>query len=267
MNALSSLSSSYFSPQKTEQFAQAGNVARSSLLSQQRASPAIVDNNVSLSDAGIVLSKRASELGNATADAAKNFLASFVQQLFGGDSAGVQIAFDSSSLSASSQFFAALEQSSGTDGNREAAAIGLKDSADFVGKGQITTADGRRFNFEVEVHYQSIVESAAVSKTSNSSDDNPGLPVTAVPKQQAKHIDGLNAHFPGSVRDLFNLLVDGKFDALFQLPALDQTDAHQHVGKLKFHLLDLVENVAPNVKKINDAYRSLDNSEPSAIAA
>jgi hypothetical protein len=264
MNALSSLNSSYFSPQKAGQLAHANQAARSSLLSQQQtSSPLYENNNVSLSDTGLALSKRASELGSATADAAKNFLSSFVQELFGSDSVGLQISFDSASISASSQFFAALEYSTGPDGSRDAAAIGLRDVANFIGKGQITTADGHRYNFEVEVHYESIVQSSTVTSTSNLNANNSDAPTTA-PKQQAQHFHGLNAHFPGSVRDLFSLFSNGKFEALFQFPSRDEANTHQQDGKLKFHLLDLVDSLVPNVKKLNDAYGKASSLEPTA---
>ncbi len=262
MNALASLGSNCLLPQNAGQIAYADNAATSALLSQNQSTSTLLnDDTVSLSDAAIEMSKRASELGSATVDAAQNFLNSFVQQLFGSDSAGMKISFDSSSISSSSQFYAAVEHSSGPDGSRDAASTGLKDVSDFVGKGQITTADGHRYNFEVEVHYQSIVESSVVTSTSNSKNNNSGnnnsdSTVSEAPKQPAQPVGGLSAHFPGTIHDLFSLLNDGKLNASFQVPSVDETKGHRHDGKLKLHLLDHVDSLQSNgnAKKINEVY-------------
>src|SRR5471030_2645367 len=114
---------------------------------------------VSLSDDSI-LQNRAATLGSATVDYAQNLLSSFSQQAFGDASKGETISFDSVSLDTSSAFAESAQQSSGANGSSSAAA-GLSDSAHFIGKGTITTTDGRTFDFEVEVQYNDKLEVGA----------------------------------------------------------------------------------------------------------
>jgi hypothetical protein len=267
MNALTSLGSSYFSPKNSGQITYADSAATSAFLSTTKAAPTLFNEDaVSLSDTAIEMSKRASALGSATVDAAQNFLTSFAQQLFGSNSAGLKISFDSSSISSSSQIYAAVEHSSGPDGSRDAASVGLKDVSDFVGKGQITTADGHRYNFEVEVHYQSIVESAAITSTTNSTNNNSDSSVSTATKSGAPQVEPLSAHFPGTINDLFGLLNNGKFNASFQLPVLDATKGHRHEGKLQFHLLGHVDSLQSNAKKLNDVYGVQNDTTQTAIA-
>src|SRR5476649_2076276 len=123
---------------------------------------------VSLSDDSI-LQNRAATLGSATVDYAQNLLSSFSQQAFGDASKGETISFDSVSLDTSSAFAESAQQSSGANGSSSAAA-GLSDSAHFIGKGTITTADGRKFDFEVEVQYNDKIEVGASQGNADGSD-------------------------------------------------------------------------------------------------
>src|SRR3954469_12058463 len=108
---------------------------------------------VSLSDDGLDLQKRVASVGNATVDYAQDFVSSFTQALFGDDAKGAVIDFDSASLEASSSYALGVLHSEGANGTTDAAAFRMSDSSHFIGKGTITTADGRKFDFEVEVQY------------------------------------------------------------------------------------------------------------------
>lgn len=109
------------------------------------------------------LEQHVAAVGNDTVDFAQSFLNSFAQSLFGAAGKDAQISFDSASLDTSSTIAAGVSQSGGPQGS-SAAAFQLTDSSHFIGKGTITTADGRKFDFEVEVQYDAQL-SAAASRT------------------------------------------------------------------------------------------------------
>jgi hypothetical protein len=104
-------------------------------------------------------------VGNATVDFAQDFVSSFTQALFGDDAKGAVIDFDSASLETSSSYAVGYQHTQGANGTTDAAAFSLTDSSHFIGKGTITTADGRKFDFEVEVQYNYELNAAA-SQTS-----------------------------------------------------------------------------------------------------
>jgi hypothetical protein len=204
------------------------------------------DNAVSLSSNGIDLQKRVDRLGNATVDLAQNLLGSFAQQLFGDDAKGAKISFDSVSLESSSSFAAGVSHSEDASGVTDAAALSLTDNAHFLGKGTITTADGRKFDFEVEIKYQASLQAAASSSTSSSSapstassipsrrqqlaDQNPAMPLPTI---EFPDID-----FPGSLADLFKLM-DRTMKA-----DVKQDGSSDPQGTLSMRLLKLVDSEA-----------------------
>jgi hypothetical protein len=112
------------------------------------------------------LEQHVAAVGNDTVDFAQSFLNSFAQSLFGAGGKDAQISFDSASLDTSSTVSAGVRQSGGPQGS-SAAAFQLTDSSHFIGKGTITTADGRKFDFEVEVQYDAQL-SASASRTGGS---------------------------------------------------------------------------------------------------
>lgn len=204
-------------------------------------------DHVSLSTSGMALSaqglsERAGALGNATVDVAQSFIASFAQQLLGDAANGASLSFDSASLESSSQFAALLQHSSGTGGSSDGAALSLNESAHFLGKGTITTADGQAFDFEIEVSYESRL-AAAATQDSSASDDaadaatdshaNGDLPTTQLPA-----ID-----FAGSLDDLLTLigqqLQANLVAATDQDTSLTGADANSG-GTLKLRLLNLI---------------------------
>ncbi|MYN42206.1 hypothetical protein GTP55_22940 [Duganella sp. FT109W] len=155
------------------------------------------------------LDSRVASLGNATVDFAQSFVNSFTQALFGDDAKGAVIDFDSASLEASSSVAVGYQHTSGAKGTTDAAAFSLTDSSHFIGKGTITTADGRKFDFEVEVQYNA--ELSAAASQSSSADDasstqpakqsGDGKSISDLPSVQLPNID-----FPGTLADLFQLI-------------------------------------------------------------
>ncbi len=163
------------------------------------------------------LAQHVASVGNATVDFAQDFVNSFATSLFGDAGKNATISFDSASLDTSSSFAVGVQHSSGPNGSSDAVAFDLTDSSHFIGKGTITTADGRKFDFEVEVQYDAELSGAASQTTSNnqstsnskpSSDAASKRPVAAdkastdnLPSVQVPNID-----FPGTLADLFQLI-------------------------------------------------------------
>ncbi|WP_295756500.1 hypothetical protein [Undibacterium sp.] len=281
MNTLSSLASSHFLPQKmTDGLAAAKPSAQNRPAKLPLLAPASNHDMVNLSDTGVELARRANDLGMATIDMAQSLVNNFAKQLFGDAAKGMKISFDSASISTMAGFSASIQHSSGPGGSSDATAMSVQEASDFIGKGQITTADGHVYNFEVEVHYQAM---AALSTSSSSNNgDNPrlnhdaGTPANEhAQAHQHHHTDGsqapvatpptaadlasqapqnLRAHFPGSIQDLFSLLDDGKLQVAFQLPATGAGNQTPRSGNLTLRLLDLLKAPSLQAKKINDAY-------------
>ncbi|WP_343729975.1 hypothetical protein [Duganella sp.] len=177
-----------------------GNQQPSGLQKTQGATPGVKSGNP------LDLDSRVASVGNATVDFAQDFVSSFAQALFGDDAKGAVIDFDSASLEASSSYALGYQHTEGANGVTDAAAFSLTDSSHFIGKGTITTADGRKFDFEVEVQYNYELNAAAsqtsAPKTLPAPDDSSGQPSTKdLPTVQLPNID-----FPGTLADLFKLI-------------------------------------------------------------
>ncbi|MYM37580.1 hypothetical protein GTP38_24960 [Duganella sp. FT94W] len=149
------------------------------------------------------LSSRVASVGNATVDFAQDFVNSFAQTLFGDNAKGAVIDFDSASLETSSSFAAGVQQTRSGGNVTNAAAFSLTDSSHFIGKGTITTADGRKFDFEVEVQYNAELSAAAsqTSKTDNLHKPDQATDTKDLPVMQLPNLD-----FPGTLADLFQLI-------------------------------------------------------------
>ncbi|HXE39426.1 MAG TPA: hypothetical protein VN639_13220 [Azonexus sp.] len=268
MNALSTLGS-YFQPQTLSpslgrSLANAGQQRASSQVPARQsdsriASPDAV-KTLGSGDAATLL-KRAGDLGSATIEAAKKFVTSFATSLFGDAAKGMNISFDSSSISASSSFSGLLQHAEGSNGTSDSAALKLEDAADFIGKGTITTADGHSFSFEVEVHYESTLTMAAssTSTTQAAKSDGDSAPAHHQHKPAATR-DGLAAHFPGSVADLFKMLDQGPLKLSWPGQANGNDDGGAKLGDLKLHLLNLLGNPHAMGQKLADAYGDLPSS-------
>jgi hypothetical protein len=172
---------------------------------------------LSLSSNALDMQKRVASIGTATVDFAEDLMNSFTQALFGDAAKGATIDFDSASLEASSSYALGVQQSSGPNGTRSLAAFSMTDSSHFIGKGTITTADGRKFDFEVEVKYDYQLDAAASQSTGGSApkaekigdnaseraNDKAGSKPQTIdlPSVQLPNID-----FAGTLADLFQLI-------------------------------------------------------------
>lgn len=167
------------------------------------AAPAVRSGNA------LDLDKRVAAVGNATVDFAQDFVSNFAQALFGDDAKGAVIDFDSASLEASSSYAVGYQHTEGANGTTDAAAFSLSDSSHFIGKGTITTADGRKFDFEVEVQYNYDLNAAASQTTGTSGTDSLPAPEQDSSKPSTKDLPTVqlpNIDFPGTLADLFKLI-------------------------------------------------------------
>jgi hypothetical protein len=211
---------------------------------------------LSLSSSALDMQKRVASVGTATVDFAEDLMNSFTQALFGDAAKGATIDFDSASLEASSSYALGVQQSSGPNGTRSLAAFSLTDSSHFIGKGTITTADGRKFDFEVEVKYDYQLDAAASQTSGNapkadkvannagdradSANENAGnKPQTIdLPSVQLPNID-----FAGTLADLFQLIGRDLQTALSTSGDQgDQSVDRNALRSLSLRLLNLVDS-------------------------
>jgi len=222
------------------------------------------------------LEKHVASVGNATVDFAQDFLNSFAKSLFGDAGKDATISFDSASLDTSSTFAIGAQHTSGPNGTSDAAAFDLTDSSHFIGKGTITTADGRKFDFEVEVQYDAELSGAASQDTTTDTTAkrpaaSNGASADNLPTVQVPNID-----FPGTLADLFKLI--GR-DLQSALSTGDSAPAKTSDGidrntlrSLSLRLLNLVDSkdtntytaptAADKVKSAADAYGAQAPQEP-----
>ena len=175
---------------------------------------------LSLSSDALDMQKRVASLGGATVDFAQDLMNSFTQALFGDAAKGATIDFDSASLETSSSYALGVQQSSGPNGTTSSAAFSLTDSSHFLGKGTITTADGRKFDFEVEVQYDYQLDAAASQNTgaapaSDRIDNRAGEKANGKDSGKAGNqpqtidlptVQLPNIDFAGTLADLFQLI-------------------------------------------------------------
>ncbi|WP_342113682.1 hypothetical protein [Pseudoduganella sp. OTU4001] len=196
------------------------------------------DNAVSLSSNAVDLQKRVDRLGNKTVDMAQNLIGSFAQKLLGDNAKGATIDFDSVELEASSSFSAGALHAEGANGVTDAFGFSLNEDSHFIGKGTITTADGRKLAFEVEIKYESSLTAAAASSVPSRRQDmasqNPAMPL---PEVEFPDID-----FPGSLADLFRLMDRNISAAIKQL---GEDGQEQEAGNLTMRLLKMVDAETP----------------------
>jgi len=248
------------------------NTSLSPALPQQdgKASPAnavrdVDGSAVSLSSNAVDLQKRVEQLGNRTVDMAQNLLGSFAKSLLGDNAKGAQISFDSVELESNASFAAGALHAEGSDGVTDAFGFSLSEDSHFLGKGTITTADGRKLNFEVEIQYEAKATAAAASsvpsRRKEQADPNPAMPL---PKVDFPDID-----FPGSLADLFRLM-DRNVSGTVQQQ--DEQGKSSEAGKLSMRLLKLVDSAAaldgylpPNASDKAKAYGLL-QSQPGQAA-
>ncbi len=174
-----------------------------------------------------VLASRAEDLGKATTDLAQDLMHGFAQQLFGDAAKGMTFRFDQAELSSSSHFAAAAQQST----NSSAAGFRLEDASHFNGKGKLFTADGRQFDFEIDVRYQSIIEGASASSFQNAAESKPAQ----VPASD------LATQFAGTAEDLLKRLSSKPQYQPFQLlkQGEDGKSLLKLLGDMSLQLLNL----------------------------
>jgi hypothetical protein len=234
---------------------------------------------VSLSEDGLDLQKRVASVGNATVDFAQDFVSSFTQALFGDDAKGAIIDFDSASIEASSSYALGVLHSEGANGTTDAAAFRMSDSSHFIGKGTITTADGRKFDFEVEVQYNYELNAAASQTTDSASLPAPEQADKAPKASNTKDLPTVqlpNIDFPGTLADLFKLI---GVDLQSALASSDGSDNQTSDGidrnalrSLSLRLLNLVDSKNTNTyadlgsadkaKSAYDAQATIDTPTP-----
>jgi hypothetical protein len=190
---------------------------------------------VSLSSNAVDLQKRVESLGNKTVDMAQDLIGSFAKSLLGDNAKGASISFDSVALESNASFAAGALRAEGSGGVTDAFGFSLSEDSHFLGKGTITTADGRKLNFEVEIQYESRTTAAAASsRRQELADQNPAMPL---PEVEFPDID-----FPGSLADLFRLM-DRNISATVK--QLSESGQENDAGNLTMRLLKLVDAEAP----------------------
>ncbi|MFZ4878781.1 hypothetical protein ACL9RI_27170 [Janthinobacterium sp. Mn2066] len=217
---------------------------------------ALSKNGLDLSAKG--LAQRTDALGNATVDAAQDFLKNMTQKMFGD---GASIAFDSVDLQAASGFSSGAASVSNAKGTSQAAAFSLDENAHFIGKGKITTADGQTFDFEVEVQYQSNISAGALQQTPadtpTDKPDDADLPTKQLPA----------TNFAGNLNDLFKLLGQQLQSNIFhgnQDSASASSKDGDQAGSLTLRLLNLVQ--PPKTAEANKTDAKSD-AQARAVAA
>lgn len=190
----------------------------------------LYNDNVSLSPQS--MTNRLGALATSTVDTAQTFLDTFVGKLFGDAAKGATVKFDAVAVQAQSAYTASSTQ----DGNVRGSAFALDESASFIGTGQLVTADGRSFDFELEVSYE--------ASTRVATEQTGELPAQA--RQQLISLPDVlvltgkplpPVKFPGSLDDLFKLL--GR-----ELEANINGAAGEGGGNLSLRLLRLVDSAA-----------------------
>lgn len=187
-----------------------------------------LDDIVSLSSKA--LEAGGSELATSTSDSAQSFMDTFAKRLFG-DQAGIaKVAYNMTSFQASSSYSTSSTQASSADGTLRSTSFDLSQSASFTGTGQITTDDGRVFDFELSVKYEARVEASSTEMAGKQQaiEAPDVLVLTGKPLPAIK--------FPGSLDDLFKLLS--------RELRTEVSDGGEHGGDLTLRLMRLVDRAA-----------------------
>ncbi len=172
---------------------------------------------VALSDLGIKLSnqaaQRSEQVGHRTVDLAQDFLNDFTRRYLGN---GATVSFESANIDTSSNIQAGGRHTENADGVQDTASFSLNESAHFIGKGKITTADGQTFDFDIEVQYELTVEASSSRSVQFARPDQAGAPppgtdadadAGAGKGKDNKPVRALPPfNFGGELADLFKLL-------------------------------------------------------------
>lgn len=128
---------------------------------------------------------------------AQSLMAIFAKRLFGDDTGTGGVAYRLTSYEASSSSASASVQQTGPNGTEAAAAYDFRQNFSFTGVGELSTEDGRSFEFEIKVNFEASEQS--LSKT-----EAPVLETPDVLVLTGKPLPAIK--FPGSLDDLFRVL-------------------------------------------------------------
>ena len=181
-----------------------------------------------------LVSKRVEQLNKNMTDMAQQLVKGFTGFLLGDAAEGAQIRFDDVSLASESRFGSVSMSQQDENGQVEAAGFSLQEASIFKGKGIITTADGRSFEFEMEIRYSASIESAAVAQTQN------GQQQDQAADQGSYSLPDIT-EFAGTAADLFDRLRNEsvRMPLQIQRPDLTDADANPLIGDLALRLLGL----------------------------
>jgi len=211
---------------------------------------------------GSTLLQSAALLGQATVNAAVEFVNNFAKSLFGAAASGMQLHMDSGQLSAHSSFSSTVQATHNGQTQTASESDLLQESSDFVGTGTMVTADGQKFTFQVEVQLQAVEQVSTRTQTPTSTststpalDTTPATTTTAVslPAQSSTPAPstatatatatglGSTVQYPGSLQSFLSLLNHGGFSQPIQLNspvASAGPDGAVQAGVLQFSLLN-----------------------------
>ncbi|WP_157671056.1 hypothetical protein [Chitinibacter sp. GC72] len=176
------------------------------------------------------IEQRVASLQKDTLKLAQDFLGQFASQLFGDAAKGMQISFDQFELSASSEASMSLSRSSDGTSSTRSASFSLNDSSSFTGRGTISTADGRQFEFELSVTYESRQQMSYTEQTKRTSSPN-----TAAQPADTSAARGMN--YQGTADELLDSISATPVQLPFKLK--DQDGDEQVMGDLVLKLLNL----------------------------
>ena len=266
-----------------------GKNSKATAVTSQPVTP-VQNDQASLSSSGLDLQKRLADVGNSTIDLAQNLVGSFTQALFGDAGKGANISFDSVSLEAQSSFVVGVQHSQGANGTTDSAALQLTDSSHFLGKGTITTADGRKFDFEVEIKYSDELTAGAsqsqdlasgqptAPSASGNASDSGGEGNSAEGSSNLPTVSFPNIDFPGTLADLFKL-IGHDLQSTLSAPHLGSDKSQSNnidrtaLRSLSLRLLSLIDKKNSDTyeppslaKSVADTYGAQSGDSPAASA-
>jgi hypothetical protein len=217
-----------------------------------------------------LMQQRVDNLSAATTQMAGDLIGQFAQALFGDQAKGMTLQMNEMSLTAESSFTALQQSSQSAQGSSQASAFRLSDASHFTGKGTLTTADGQRFDIEIEIRYESVVEGASIARQSNNSNALRSIPngmanaidvadllaappqaesESAAPVEKSRTADrtekndrnAFKQDFAGTAMDLLQRLTSEPVFQPFSLLSTDSDgqNALQLLGEMSLQLLNL----------------------------
>lgn len=207
---------------------------------------------------GDLAEKRVEQLNQSMTSMAQSLIQSFAGSFLGDAAKGAKIEFDSFSLASQSSFSALSLEQRDENGRISASAFRLEEASQFIGRGTITTADGRSFEFEMDIRYSLELEAASISQQSNkrggqapaalpatepaAATPAPAAtaPSTASAPATAPSLPFQQAQFAGTAAELFERLRNEPVRVPFNLQLPEQGATPQTLfGDLAMRLLNL----------------------------